>query len=350
VTLIGGLLVGISWVLNSHADTLTMLYVSAAIGGTGAGAVYGTCVGNALKWFPDRRGFAAGMTAMGFGAGSALTVIPIATMIKNQGYEATFFNFGIVQGAVVMLLALFLAQPGRGFAVATPSQKARWASQRDYTPAEMLTTPVFWIMYAMFVMMAAGGLMATAQLAPIAKDLKVADVPVSLMGLTLPALTFALSIDRVLNGVTRPFFGWVSDKLGRENTMFIAFFFEGLGIILLSQYGSTPMAFVILTGMVFFAWGEIYSLFPATCGDTYGSRYAAANAGLLYTAKGTASLLVPLTSVIAASGGWSAVFWAASALNFCAAFLALGVLKPMRRRMLEPVPEATLGVSQPARS
>jgi OFA family oxalate/formate antiporter-like MFS transporter len=336
VTLVGGLLVGLSWVLNAYADSLTLLYVSAAIGGTGAGAVYGTCVGNALKWFPDRRGLAAGLTAMGFGAGSALTVIPIATMIKAQGYEATFFKFGVVQGAVVFFLAWFLSQPGPGYAVPTTKQKAQWASRRDYTPAQMVTTPVFWVMYLMFVMMAAGGLMATAQLGPIAKDFRIADVPVSLIGITLPALTFALSIDRVLNGVTRPFFGWLSDKLGRENTMFIAFFVEGVGIIALSQFGHSPVAFVILTGMVFFAWGEIYSLFPATCGDTYGSRYAAANAGLLYTAKGTAALAVPLASLLAARGGWGAVFITASVLNLVAAFLALAVLKPMRRKMQAP--------------
>ncbi len=333
VTLAGGLLVGISWVMNAYADSLTMLYISAAIGGTGAGAVYGTCVGNALKWFPDRRGLAAGLTAMGFGAGSALTVIPIASMIKTQGYEATFLKFGIVQGVVVFVLALFLMSPKPGFAVPTSKQMAQWASRRDYTPAQMLTTPVFWVMYLMFVMMAGGGLMATAQLAPIAKDFKIADVPVSLIGITLPALTFALSIDRVLNGVTRPFFGWVSDRIGRENTMFIAFFLEGVGILLLSRFGQSPVAFVILTGMVFFAWGEIYSLFPATCGDTYGSRYAAANAGLLYTAKGTAALLVPFTSVLAAAGGWSAVFITASVMNLVAAILSLAVLKPMRRKM-----------------
>jgi len=336
VTLAGGLLVGLSWVLNSQADSLPMLYVSAAIGGIGAGAVYGTCVGNALKWFPDRRGLAAGLTAMGFGAGSALTVLPIATMIKAQGYEATFLKFGIVQGAVVFLLAWFLSRPGPVDAVPTSGQQAQSASRRDYTPAQMITTPAFWVMYLMFVMMAAGGLMATAQLGPIAKDFKIADVPVSLVGMTLPALTFALSIDRVLNGVTRPFFGWVSDRIGRENTMFIAFFIEGLGIIALSRFGHSPVAFVILSGMVFFAWGEIYSLFPATCGDSYGSRYAAANAGLLYTAKGTAALLVPLTSLLAARGGWGAVFITASVLNLVAAFLALAVLKPMRRRMQLP--------------
>ncbi len=330
--MVGGLLVGLSWVMNSMATTLPMLYLSAAIGGTGAGAVYGTCVGNALKWFPDRRGLAAGLTAMGFGAGSALTVIPIASMIKSQGYEATFLNFGILQGAVVFAVAWFLTRPPTNYVVAG-SVMAQPSGARDYTWSQMVRTPVFWVMYLMFVMMAAGGLMATAQLAPIAKDFHIGDVPVSLLGITLPALTFALSIDRVLNGVTRPFFGWVSDKIGRENTMFIAFALEGVGILLLSKFGQDPVAFVILTGLVFFAWGEIYSLFPATCGDTYGSRNAAANAGLLYTAKGTASLLVPLSSVLAAAGGWHAVFLTAAALNIAAAIMALAVLKPLRKKM-----------------
>ncbi len=332
VIMIGGLLVGLSWVLNSMATTLPMLYISAAIGGTGAGAVYGTCVGNALKWFPDRRGLAAGLTAMGFGAGSALTVIPIASMIKTQGYEATFLNFGILQGVVVFVVAWFLVQPASNGTVVTPSKLLQPAA-RDYTWTQMISTPVFWVMYVMFVMMAAGGLMATAQLAPIAKDFHIGDVPVSMLGITLPALTFALSIDRILNGVTRPFFGWVSDRIGRENTMFIAFALEGIGIFLLSAFGQDPVAFVVLSGLVFFAWGEIYSLFPATCGDTYGSRNAAANAGLLYTAKGTASLLIPLSSVLAAAGGWHAVFMTASVLNMTAAVLALAVLKPMRRKM-----------------
>jgi OFA family oxalate/formate antiporter-like MFS transporter len=176
--------------------------------------------------------------------------------------------------------------------------------------------------------------MATAQLAPIARDFQIADIPVSLLGITLPALTFALSIDRVLNGVTRPFFGWVSDRIGREQTMFIAFALEGIGILMLSAFGDDPVAFVLLTGLVFFAWGEIYSLFPATCADAYGRKYAAGNYGLLYTAKGTASLLVPVTSVVAASSGsWQTVFIAAAVMNLVAAFMALFVLKPLRLRM-----------------
>ena len=328
VTLVGGVLCAIGWVMNSYADSLTLLYVAAAIGGTGAGAVYGTCVGNSLKWFPDRRGFAAGITAAGFGAGSALTVIPIQTMIKNSGYESAFFYFGLGQGAVVVLLALFLLAPKAG---QVPVVARVSLSRQDYRPMEMVKTPVFWVMYAMFVMMAAGGLMATAQLGPIAKDFMVGDVPVSILGLTLPALTFAATIDRVLNGLTRPFFGWVSDHVGRENTMFIAFGIEAIGIYALSVYGQNPFLFVVLTGLVFFAWGEIYSLFPATCADTFGSKYAATNAGLLYTAKGTASLLVPFTSVLTTmTGSWHAVFLTAAGMNAAAALLAIFVLKPMR--------------------
>ncbi len=195
-------------------------------------------------------------------------------------------------------------------------------------------------MYAMFVMVGAGGLMAIAQLAPIANDYKIAGVPVSILGLTLPALTFALTIDRVLNGMCRPFFGWVSDQIGRENTMFIAFFIEGVGIYALLYFATNPVLFVVLSGLVFFAWGEIYSLFPATCTDIFGRKFATTNYGMLYTAKGTASLLVPLSSVLtAATGSWHAVFYVAALLNIVAAIMALLVLKPMRQRaMAQDVP------------
>src|ERR1700746_1548994 len=279
VVFVGGILVGIAWAINSTADTLWALYAAAAIGGTGAGAVYGTSIGHAVKGFPDRRGLAAGLTAAGFGAGSALTIIPIQGMIQSSGYEATFLWFGIGQGLVVIVLSLLLRAPRPG---ETPASRRLQQAARDYTPLEVLRSPGFWVLYLMFVLVAAGGLMATAQLAPIATDFQVAKIPVSLLGLTLPALTFALSIDRVLNGVTRPFFGWVSDNIGRENTMFIAFALEAVGIWALAQLGHDPFWFVILTGLVFFAWGEIYSLFPSTCADTYGSGDAATNSGLLY--------------------------------------------------------------------
>ncbi|MGB2597268.1 MAG: oxalate/formate MFS antiporter [Pseudolabrys sp.] len=327
-----GVLVAIAWVINSVADSLPLLYLGAAIGGIGAGVIYGGSVGNALKWFPDRRGLAAGLTAAGFGAGSALTVIPIANMIASSGYQAAFLWFGIAQGIVVILVGLLLRAPEAG---EVPASQAVQQSRRDYEWKEVLKTPPFYVMYIMFVAVGAGGLMAIAQLAPIANDFKIAGVPVSLVGLTLPALTFALTIDRVLNGVCRPFFGWVSDQIGRENTMFIAFLLEGIGIFALLYFGTDPVLFVILSGLVFFAWGEIYSLFPATCTDLYGKKYATTNYGMLYTAKGTAALLVPLANVLtSATGSWHAVFYVAAILNIVAAIMALLVLKPMRIRMM----------------
>ena len=333
VVFVGAILCGIAWALNSVADSLAVLYIAAAIGGIGAGAVYGTCIGSALKWFPDRRGFAAGLTAAGFGAGSALTVVPIAAMIKSSGYEATFLVFGLLQGGVVLLLSFLLASPKPG---QLPAARARvMQTRREYTPVQMVKAPVFWVMYLMFVLVAAGGLMATAQLGPIAKDFKIMDVPVSILGLTLPALTFALTIDRVLNGVTRPFFGWISDMIGRENTMFIAFFIEGIGIYCLLLSADNPVLFVILSGLVFFAWGEIYSLFPSTCTDTFGVKFATTNAGLLYTAKGTAALLVPVANYMQqSSGNWDRVFVIAAGANILASLLAIVVLKPWRRTVV----------------
>lgn len=339
MVLVAGALCALAWVVSSKADTLAMLYLGAVIGGIGAGSVYGTCMGNAVKWFGDKRGLAAGLTAAGFGAGSALTIIPIANMIKTDGYQAAFFNFGLFQGLVVMIAALLLVKPPASTKDVAKSSTLL-QSARDFRLGEVVRKPLFWLMYLMFVSVAAGGLMATAQLGSIAKDFGIDGSPVSMLGLTLPALTFALAIDRVLNGLTRPFFGWVSDMIGREITMLIAFMIEGLGILALLKFGGNPVAFVVLTGLVFFAWGEIYSLFPSLCTDTFGAAHASANAGMLYTAKGTAALLVPLGAVIAAAYGWAPVFYIAAGLNIATALAAWFVLKPWRERFLARVAAA----------
>ena len=329
---IGGSLVGVAWWINAGASSLFALYAGGFIGGVGAGIVYGTSIGNALKWFPDHRGLAAGLTAAAFGAGSALTVVPIANMISDRGYEAAFLSFGIGQGLVVILCALLLRAPRPGEIPEVAMTKVQQSS-RDFAPLEMLGTSAFWLMYLMMTMLAMGGLMATAQLGPIATDYKVAKTSVSLLGITMAALPFALSLDRILNGLTRPFFGWVSDHIGRENTMFIAFGLEGVGILLLISFAHVPLLFVVFSGLVFFAWGEIYSLFPATCGDLFGRKFATTNYGLLYTAKGTASLLVPLGNVLqAATGSWMPIFILAIAFDWIGAGLALFVLKPLRIR------------------
>ncbi|WP_375783934.1 oxalate/formate MFS antiporter [Bradyrhizobium sp. Pha-3] len=333
VIMFGGVMITLSWVLNSYADSLTLLYAAAVIGGIGAGSVYGTCVGNALKWFPDRRGLAAGATAAGFGAGAALTVVPIANMIASSGYQTAFFDFGIGQGLIVFLLAFFIQKP----AVTMPPKKKQLnlpQTKIDFTPPQVLRSPIFWVMYLVFVMVASGGLMAAAQIAPIAHDYKIATTPVSLAGFQMAALTFAISLDRIFDGFGRPFFGWVSDNIGREHTMFIAFGTGALMLLTLSTWGHNPLVFVLATAVYFGVFGEIYSLFPATSGDTFGSKFATTNNGMLYTAKGTAALLVPAASVVAASYGWQAVFVIAVALNATAALMALFVIKPMRRAFI----------------
>ena len=333
VVAFGGVMVAIAWVLNSYADSLALLYTAAILGGIGAGAVYGTCVGNALKWFPDHRGLAAGATAAGFGAGAALTVAPIAKMIAASGYESAFFNFGIGQGLIVLVVAFILRPPTR----AMPAKKKQLnlpQTKLDYTPAQVLRSPIFWIMYLVFVMVAAGGLMTAAQIAPIAHDFKIADVPVSMFGFQMAALTFAISLDRIFDGFGRPFFGFVSDNIGRENTMFIAFSTAAAMLLTLSVYGHNPIVFVFATAVYFGVFGEIYSLFPATSGDTFGVKFATTNNGMLYTAKGTAALLVPIASLVAANYGWQAVFVIAVALNATAALMAFFVIKPMRRAFI----------------
>jgi OFA family oxalate/formate antiporter-like MFS transporter len=326
VVLAGAVLVAAAWTLNSMASSLPVLYFAAAMGGIGTGCVYGICIGNALKWFPARRGLAAGITAAGYGAGAAITTGPIGSMITASGYEQAFLVFGLLQGGIVFVMAwLLLAPPQSANAAVKPSQTAH-----SYTPVEVLKSPVFYVMYIMFVMIAWGGLSMAASLAAITKDLKIDKIPVELFGMVMPALGFALLLNRIVDGVGRPFFGWLSDQIGREHTMALAFFAGACALFTLSQAGSNPVVFVLVTPLYFGAFGTIYSLFPATQGDTFGSNYAASNAGMLYTAKGAGSMLVPIAAILFKGHGWGTVFSVGMTLNIIAALMALFVLKPMR--------------------
>jgi MFS transporter, OFA family, oxalate/formate antiporter len=329
VVLGGGILVALAWVMNSQASSLAVLYVAAAIGGIGTGSVYGTCVGNALKWFPGRRGIAAGLTAAGFGAGAALTVVPISNMINSSGYSQAFLVFGLIQGGIVFVMAWLLLPPPPQLlnAKVKPNQ-----TSHGYSPIEVLQSPVFYVLYVMFVLIAAGGLTMTASMAPIAKDFRIEKVPVELLGFTMPALVFAISLNRIFDGVGRPFFGWLSDQIGREYTMALAFFIGAAALFTLSRSGTNPVVFVLVTAIYFGVYGEIFSLFPATQGDTFGSKFASANAGMLYTAKGTGAILVYGAAAIQKAYGWGPVFSTAMTFNIIAGLMALFVLKPMRLR------------------
>ncbi len=327
----GGIMVALGWIINSRADTLEMLYLGAAISGIGGGAIYATCVGQAVKWFPDRRGLAVGLTAAGYGAGTALTVIPITAVISSAGYEAAFFWFGLIQGGIVFLMAWLVRAPEAGELVGLAAPKVAQTAG-SYSPAKVLSTPVFWILYIMFVMVSASGLMATAQLAPIATDFNVGKV-VIMFGFS--TLVVAGIFDNLCNGGARPLFGWISDNIGREYTMAIAFGLGGISYWLLGSFGQAPWAFVIFAGLIFLTWGEIFSLFPSTCTDTFGTKFATVNLSLLYTAKGASAFLVPVANLVKnATGGWHMVFVVTAIMNFAVVALALFVLKPMRAKLM----------------
>ncbi|MGB9284090.1 MAG: oxalate/formate MFS antiporter [Candidatus Sulfotelmatobacter sp.] len=311
---IGSVLVGLGWIGSGYAESIAGLYFWYGVGGIGAGIVYGGAIGNALKWFPDYRGLCVGLTAGAFGVGTATTIAPIAGMLKASGYQHTFIVWGIVQGVVVLACALFLAKPPAGWT--PPNWVAKEAkikakvntSAVDMTPWEMMRQPSFYLIYVMMVMLAFGGLVVTAQLKPMASSYHV-DKVVVIFGMT--ALVLAIEIDRILNGLTRPFWGWVSDHIGRENSIFIAFVLEALAVFSLLQLISRPVWFVVLSGLCFFAWGNIFSLFPAITGDLYGKKWATTNYGIVYTAKGVAALFAAPGAawLFEKTGSWTKVFW-----------------------------------------
>ncbi len=334
---LGALLSGLGWVAASQITSLVGLYATyGVLCGIGTGIVYIGIIGLMVKWFPDRRGFATGVVAAGYGLGAIFTTFPIADMIKASGYQATLLTFGAIFSAVGLLAALMLQAPDKGGAAETSALPAS-AGTRDYSPAEMLRTPVFWLMFVMFAMMSTGGLMVITQFTSFAKAFGIDNTTmVTILGFTLAAVPAALTFDRVTNGLTRPFFGWVSDNIGRENTMGLAFLLEGAAIWLMLQYRTDPFMLVVLSGLVFFGWGEIFSLFPSTLTDTFGTKNATANYGFLYMAQGVGSILgAPVAAMIfERTGSWLTVFSLVIGMDILTGLLALFVLKGMRRRLM----------------
>lgn len=335
----GGAMAAVAWVINAHTSSLPVLHAAQVLSGCGSGIVYSISMGSALKWFPDRRGLAAGLTAAAFGAGSAATVLPISMTIEKFGYQSAFLWFGLGQGLVVMLAGSVMRFP-HSSEVPAVTQPKIMQSSRDFTPREMLRNPAFWLLYIMMTMGAIPGLLMLGQLAPMARDFGIAETNVSLLGFSLgAALPLALMLDRITGGLTRPVFGWFSDQVGRERAIFLAFTLEGSALWFLIYHNDSPTAFVLMSGAAFFGWGAVFSLFPAVSGDMFGRRFATTNYGLLYTAKGTSSLLVSLCNRLQAeTGSWTTVFALMIAADFLAALLALFVLLPLRSRSLAEPP------------
>ncbi len=333
-----GILVALGGYLNSQAESLSLLYMAAAVSGIGAGIVTCATIASAVRWFPDRhRGFAVGITVTGFALGALITVLPMVDFIETNGYRAAFLWFGGVMGLLLMAVALVIRFPKNGEAPeSVPAGVVVRRSRRDYTPFEMLKSAPFWVLFAMFTFICMGGHLVTAHLAPIATDYKTANVEVSLFfgALTVTGLKLALIVDRVCNVLGRPFFGFISDRIGREYTMAIAFLVEAVGIYALLQVADNPFLFAVLSGAVFFAFGEIYVLMPTIIADIYGEKHAATNYGVLYIAKGLASAWVPIGSwLVIITGGWDIVFYIAAVADLVAVFLALLLLR-LRRKLV----------------
>lgn len=323
----GAALTGLSWMLASQMTSLWGIYLAyGLIGGIGTGIVYVGVVGQMVGWFPDNRGFAAGVVAAGYGMGAIVTTFPISDSIAAAGWQTTLLKFGAIIGLVGLLAAQGLRTPPLALAAAASAPEAAGVGSR-----EMLRSPVFYLMFAMMTLMSTSGLMVTSQMASFAADFGVSKMLVWGMA----AVPLALTIDRFTNGLTRPFFGWLSDRIGRENTMFIAFALEGLAMLAWLMTRTDPVLFVLLSGLVFFGWGEIFSLFPSTLTDTFGPRHATQNYGFLYMAQGIGAIFGGPLAVLLhdATGGWTSVFSVAIAADLLAALLAIAVLKPMRARI-----------------
>jgi OFA family oxalate/formate antiporter-like MFS transporter len=318
---VGTVMAGLSWTVASYSQSELALYLTyGVLGGLGTGIVYVGIIGLVVRWFPTNRGFAAGVAAAGYGMGAILTTFPISASLEARGVEQTLWIFGLVFAVVGFLAAQGLRMPQNAVAMV--------GHDEDMRPSQMTKTPVFWLMFAMMTMMATSGLMVTSQMASFAADFGITKTLV----FGLAAVPLALTIDRFANGLTRPLFGYVSDRIGRERTMFFAFSLEAVAMTAWLTLRSDPRLFVLLSGVVFLGWGEIFSLFPATLTDTFGARHATANYGWLYISFGIGSLFGgPLAALLhQQTGSWLPVFAAAIALDLLAAILALFVLKPAR--------------------
>lgn len=326
----GAALTGLSWVLASQVSSVWGIYLTYGLfGGIGTGIIYIGVVGLMVRWFPDRRGFAAGVVAAGYGMGAILTTFPVASSLAASGWQHTLLIYGLVFGAIGLIAAQGLKAPPAGWmADHTPAK----SSAKDMTSKQMLKTPVFWLMFIMMTMMSTSGLMVISQMGSFAKDFGVTNAVVWGMA----ALPLALTIDRFTNGLTRPFFGWVSDRIGRENTMVLAFGLEGIAMAIWLITRDNAVLFVLMSGVVFFGWGEIFSLFPSTLTDTFGTKNATMNYGFLYMAQGVGSVLGgPLAALLHDStGSWIPVFNLVIAMDLLTAALAFLALKPMRRKFL----------------
>ena len=322
-----GLLCGLGWAGIGRATSLPMLYTAYCVAGVGAAFVYSCSIGSALKWFKERRGLAAGIMAAGFGGGTALFIPVISWLIETRGYQAAFLATGLFQGIVIVVVAQFLRLPPRPPAAVRPVTAVRdvHIGRRQFTTIEMLRTPQFYWMYGAFTLMSTGGLLVTANSGSMARS----------WGLPVGVLTLAATLSPVANGGARVFWGWASDRLGRETTMVLTFTLQAVclaAVVILGQLSG--VLFVVTLVAVYFTWGQIYSLFPSLSGDYFGTHHATSNYAVLYTAKGVASIIGPWAGALLFehTGSWAMGFYGSAVMALVAAGAALRLRAVSRAR------------------
>ena len=336
-----GLLCALGWAGMGYATSLPMLYGLYCLAGIGAAFVYSGSIGSALKWFKDRRGLASGIMAAGFGGGTALFIPLISSLLASSGHRTAFVVTGVLQGTVILVVAQFLRHPPAEAAAPKPAggTATLQLGRRQFTTLEMLRTPQFYVLYVAFVLMATGGLLVTANAGPMAKS----------WGLSAAALTLAATLSPLANGASRVFWGWASDRLGRENTMVGSFVLQAICLYLVVAVGQRSAGwFAFSLVLVYFTWGQIYSLFPATAADYFGTRHATSNYAVLYTAKGTAAILGGWAGAVLyeQSGSWAMGFYGSAVMALVAAGMAVG-LRGARQTMVSP--EASVATAVPAK-
>jgi OFA family oxalate/formate antiporter-like MFS transporter len=334
---VAGVLCGVGWAGMGHASTLPELYLLYALAGFGAALVYCGSIGIALKWFPDKRGLASGLISAGFGSGAALFIPLIAYLIHTQDYRAAFLYSGIGQGLVIICAAQFLQNPAKTATHTAPQRVHIRSHHENFNSIEMLRTPHFYMLYAMALMMGIGGLMVTAQVAPMATTLKIGAA----------AVTLAITLNSLANGASRIFWGWVSDHIGRERAMFIAFFLQSVFLLSTVTLGlRSTAAFITCLVLVYFTWGEVYSLFPSLCADWFGAKNASSNYSFMYSAKGVASILGGgvAATIYEKTGSWNYGFYACAGLALITAFMALAIRRmPLPAKRVAQVKQAAVG-------
>jgi OFA family oxalate/formate antiporter-like MFS transporter len=317
-----GILCFVGWAGLGRAQSLPVLYALYIVAAFGSAFVYCCSTALGLKWFPDKRGVASGLIAAGYGSGAAFFNPRFMQMIKVYGYQTTFLYSGLALGIVVLCAGQFLKYPPMGFIAAPPpgAQPKIRRHAEQFNSIEMLRTPQFYVLYLMMLMIGIGGLMAAAQVAPVARDFKVGT----------EALGWALILSPLGNGASR--FGWgcISDWLGRERTMAIAFFLQAIFLASVVTIGRhSDIWFVTTMTLVFLTWGETYVLFPAVLADMFGARHAASNYSFLYSTKGLASILAGGLAALLfeKTGTWNYAFYISAGLALCSAFAAVAIMK-----------------------